>query len=344
MANIKDVAIKAGVSITTVSHVINDTRYVSDELRERVFDAMRVLDFHPNTLARSLRSGRTKTIGLIVPDISNLFFAEVARKIEDRGLEHGYSVILCNTDDEGAKEAEYINVLIAKQVDGIIFISAGFDKENLQKPLSNKIPIVIADRDISGVPTDVVLVNNHQGGYLATKYLIGLGHKSIACISGPSQLTPSAQRVEGYREALKEAGLAENGSLEIAGDFRYQGGEAAMAKILGSDKKPDAVFACNDMMALGAMRAINNKGLRVPQDISLVGFDDIPISECVYPSITTIAQPIKLLADVVVDYLVERIGIKANRKNKEAPEFRRTILETKLVVRDSCAIPAVLRQ
>jgi LacI family transcriptional regulator len=185
----------------------------------------------------------------------------------------------------------------------------------------------------------VVLVNNRQGGYLATKYLIDLGHKRIACISGPSQLTPSAQRVEGYRQALKEAGLAENGSLQIAGDFRYQGGEAAMAKILESDNKPTAVFACNDMMALGAMRAINNRGLKVPQDISLVGFDDIPISECVYPSITTIAQPIKPMADIVVDYLVERIGFKADRKRIATPAFRKTILETQLIIRDSCSEP-----
>jgi LacI family transcriptional regulator len=343
MSTIKDVAERAGVSITTVSHVINDTRFVSEDLQKRVYDAMRELDYHPNTLARSLRSGRTKTIGLIVPDISNLFFAEVARKIEDRGLEHGYSVILCNTDDEGSKESEYINVLIAKQVDGIIFISAGFRGENLQKPLSNKIPIVIADRDIVEVPADVVLVNNRQGGYLATSYLIGLGHKRIACISGPSRLTPSAQRIEGYRQALKEAGLEENGSLEIAGNFRYQGGESAMLKLLDGSDQPTAVFACNDMMALGAMRAINNHGLRVPKDFSLVGFDDIPISECVYPSITTIAQPIKQMADIVVDYLVERIDIKSNRKIKEMPEFRRTILETQLVVRDSCSNPVIYK-
>jgi len=336
MANIKDVAERAGVSITTVSHVINDTRFVSEILQKRVNDAMRELDYHPNSLARSLRSGRTRTIGLIVPDISNLFFAEIARKIEDRGLEQGYSVIFCNSDDDDKKEAAYIDVLIDKQVDGIIFISAGFEGENIQKPIRFNIPIVIADRDLVDVSTDVVLVDNLTGGYEATKYLIELGHTRIACISGPSRLTPSSQRVEGFHQALIEARIDMIGSLEIAGDFRFQSGEMAMAKLLDSNTLPTAVFACNDMMAFGAIREINNKGLRVPDDISIIGFDDIPLAQCFYPSITTVAQPIKMMADLVVDYLVGRMGIKTNRKVKDVPDFRRTILETHLIVRESC--------
>lgn len=339
MTNIKDIAKKAGVSVATVSHVINDTRYVSDELKKRVYDSMRELDYHPNTLASSLRSGRTRTIGLIVPDISNLFFADVARKIEDRGLEHDHSVILCNSDDDEEKEAKYIDVLIAKQVDGIIFISAGFNNKHLQKLMSKRIPIVVADRDLADVAADVVIVDNLNGGYIATKYLISLGHRKIACISGPSRLTPSAQRIEGYRKALDEAGIIENGSLQTAGDFRFQGGEDAMTKLLESVDPPTAVFACNDMMAVGAMRAIHNKGLNVPEDISIIGFDDIQISQRVYPSITTIAQPMKEMAEKVVDYLIERIRIKSDRKIEKEPDFHKTILETYLVVRDSCAFP-----
>lgn len=337
MTNIKDVAKKAGVSTTTVSHVINETRFVSDELRQRVMDAMQSMDYHPNILARSLRSGKSKTIGLIVPDISNLFFAEIARKVEDRGLEYGYSVILCNTDDDHAKEAGYIDVLITKKVDGIIFISAGYEGENLYKLLNNKIPIVIADRSLGDVVTDVVLVDNWMGGYTATKYLLELGHRKIACISGPSSLTPSAQRVEGFHQALKDAAIEINYCLVIPGDFRSVGGEKAMNSLLECDKKPTAVFACNDMMALGAMRAINNRGLRVPEDISLVGFDDIPISQCVYPAITTVAQPIEELGSIVVKYLIERIEYKNSRRKGEEPDYRTTVLETKLVKRDSCS-------
>ena len=166
MTNIKDVAEKAGVSITTVSHVINETRYVSDDLRERVLHAMNALNYRPNTLARSLRSGRSRTIGLVIPDISNLFFAEISRKIEDKGFELGYSVILCNTDDDREKEKSYINVLLEKQVDGIIFISAGASKENILDQVEMGIPVVVTDRDIPNLPSDVVLIDNHKGGYL----------------------------------------------------------------------------------------------------------------------------------------------------------------------------------
>lgn len=340
MATIKDVAERAGVSITTVSHVINETRYVSDELTERVSKAMRELNYQPNTIARSLRSGHTKTIGLIVPDISNPFFAEVSRKIEDRGLNHGYSVILCNSDDNNEKEAGYIDVLVSKQVDGIIFISAGFVGKNIQKPLNANIPFVVADRDISGVQADVVLVENFKGGYEATKYLINLGHTDIACITGPSRLTPSSQRVEGYHAAMNEAGLYINGNLEMIGDFRFQGGEASMEKLLSTEKPPTAVFACNDVMALGALCAIYNHGLRVPEDISIMGFDDIPLSQCVYPAMSTIAQPMKELAELVVDFLVERMQINTDRRNKKTIEFRKKVLDVTLVERGSCQAKA----
>ena len=342
MATIKDVAELAGVSITTVSHVINKTRYVSDDLTERVSEAMRELNYQPNILAGSLRSGRSKTIGLIVPDISNMFFAEVARRIEDRGLDHGYSVILCNTDDDDEKEAGYINVLISKRVDGIIFISAGFIDENIQKPLIANIPFVIADREISGVQADVVLVDNFRGGYEATKYLIDLGHTDIACITGPSRLTPSSLRVEGYYKAMREAGLYLRDNFEIIGDFRAQGGEAAMEKLLSSEKPPTAVFACNDMMALGALRSIYNHDLKVPGDISIIGFDDIPLSRCIYPAMTTIAQPMKELAKLVVDFLVERMQINVDRRNKKIIEFRKKVLDVTLVERGSCQAKGAL--
>jgi LacI family transcriptional regulator len=183
---IKDVALKSGVSITTVSHVINKTRFVSKELCERVYAAMEELNYHPNTLARSLRMGETKTIGLIIPNNSNPFFAGLARLIEDVGFENGYSVILCNSDDIRKKEFAYINMLIAKQIDGVIFIAAGSDPENLLELTKRKIPVVVIDRDISHAAVDVVLVDNVKAGFEAVNYLVELGHKRIACITGPS--------------------------------------------------------------------------------------------------------------------------------------------------------------
>ena len=332
MATIKDVARLAGVSTTTVSHVINETRYVSDELRARVLAAMGELNYRPNVLARGLRRGETKTIGLIVPDNSNPFFAEVARIVEDIGFENDHSVILCNSDGNLDKEAAYINVLIAKQVDGVIFIAAGSTYEHLHELTKLGIPVVVADRAIPQALADVVLVNNEQGGYDATHHLISLGHRRTACITGPSDLTPSADRIHGYKRALREAGIPIEQTLIVPGDFRYQGGETAMEQLLRLDEPPSAVFACNDVMAIGALRAIRNAGLQVPSDVSIVGFDDIPLASAVSPALTTVAQPIVELATLAAQLLMSRIR---NRQGDEPGQ--RAVLDTKLIIRDSCA-------
>ncbi|NMC45247.1 MAG: LacI family transcriptional regulator [Chloroflexi bacterium] len=338
MANINDVAERAKVSITTVSHVINQTRYVSDDLTERVRKAMEELDYHPNSLARGLRSGKTKTIGLVIPDISNQFFAEISRKIEDKGYENGYSVILCNTDDDPYKEKSYIDVLLAKKVEGIIFISAGVESNHLEKTIKFNIPIVVVDRDIKENDYDIVLVDNSVGGFDATKYLIELGHQRIACIAGPSPITPSAQRVAGYKQALQEAGIPIDTNLIIPGDFHYESGDKAMRALLALPQPPTAVFACNDMMALGAFRAVNNQGMKIPEDISVIGFDNIPFSQTVYPTLTTMAQPIHEMADLVVDLLVDKIKLHRQRArtNERELNYKRIVLETKLIKRNSC--------
>ena len=339
MTNIKDVAEKAGVSITTVSHVINETRYVSDDLKSRVLSAMTALNYRPNTLARSLRSGRSRTIGLVIPDISNLFFAEISRKIEDNGFKYGYSVILCNTDDDREKEKRYINVLLEKQVDGIIFISVGAVKENIYKIMDINIPIVVADRDISSLTSDVVLIDNLEGGYKATNYLIALKHKRIGCITGPSLMTPSSLRVEGYKNALLDAGIPIDETIICQGDFRYEGGKICMLNLLNNSEPPTAVFVCNDMMALGAYRAIHEYGKRIPEDISLVGFDNIPFSQTAYPALTTMAQPIVDMAETAVNLLIERIQIMQKMKHSHdiAPDYKRVILNAQLIERESCA-------
>lgn len=339
MANIKDVAEKAGVSITTVSHVVNETRYVSEDLKARVFDAMKELNYRPNLLARSLRSGRTRTIGLVIPDISNLFFAEISRKIEDKGFDYGYSVILCNTDENQDKEMLYVDVLMEKQVDGIIFISAGADNKEIFNLDNVDVPVVLADRDISSSHSDVVLVDNFKGGFDATNYLISLGHQRIGCITGPSKMTPSAQRVEGYKKALIEAGIQIDEKIIYSGDFGFKSGESAMCELLNNPDFPSAVFVCNDMMAIGAIRAIQETGRKIPENISLVGFDNIPFAETVYPSLTTIAQPILEMADTAVDLLIDRIKIKQHEKHNKyvEPIFKRIVLKAQLIKRESCA-------
>jgi LacI family transcriptional regulator len=338
MAIIKDVAKKAGVSITTVSHVINQTRYVSDELTQKVHHAMMELNFQPNILARSLRIGRTKTIGLVIPDISNPFFAEISRKIEDKGFELGYNVILCNTDEDLIKEQRYINVLIAKQVDGIIFFSTGGSSGISSYLHDSELPLVVADRETEGFDTDVVLVDNQKGGYEATNYLISLNHRRIACISGPSLISPSAHRVEGYKKALQDANLPFDETLLRMGNFRFDGGEKEMRELLNLSNPPTAVFICNDMMALGAILEIKLQGKDVPGDFSIIGFDNSPLSKYVHPPLTTISQPMKKMAELVVELLIEKIMIKENQKRDKdvIPEYKKYVLEPELLIRDSC--------
>ena len=334
MPTMKDVAQAAGVSVTTVSHVINETRYVSEDLRARVLQAMEELNYHPNILARSLRQGITHTIGLIVPDNSNPFFAEIARVAETVGFENDYSVILCNSDKNVERESAYINVLIAKQVDGVIFIAAGSEQQHLRELAAQGIPVVVADREVPQELADVVLVNHEQGGYDATRHLITSGHRRIACIAGPSPLTPSADRVRGYRRALREAGIPIEEELMVRCTESYLGGETAMAQLLRLDELPTAVFTYNDVTAIGALRAIRNAGLQVPEDLSIVGFDDIPLASAVVPALTTVAQPIADLATLATELLIARI-----QNSEEYEPGQRIVLDTKLVVRESCALP-----
>ena len=328
---ILDVAKLAGVSTTTVSHFINGTRYISDDLKEKVEKAIAELDYHPNSMARGLRRGESKTIGLIVPDNSNPFFAEVLRQIENVGYENGYSVILCNSDGDIEKEAAYSNLLVNKQVDGIIFITTNNSCEHLQQLITSGIPILLVDRDIPLKSSDVLLVNNFQGGYDAANYLIRLGHRKIACVTGPSSLTPSAERVKGYRQALMDAGIAVHPEWILSGDFQVEGGERGIEQILRMVERPSAIFACNDMMALGVLRGLQNSGFSIPQDFSLIGFDDILLSSIVSPALTTIAQPVDEMSKLAIELLVKRIQNKKVGSSEE-----RIILPTRLVIRESC--------
>jgi len=325
---IKDVAERAGVSITTVSHVINGTRFVSEDLSSRVLEAMQFLNYQPNSLARSLRMGQSKTIGLIVPDNSNLFFAEIARAIEDNGFEHGYSVILCNTDDDPVKEAAYVNVLFAKQVDGVIFISSGAASESLKKLLDAKIPVVVVDREISDIQVDNVLVDNLQGGYDATHALLLSGHRRIACIAGPSDLTPSNQRLIGYYQALEEAGLTIDEKLVVRGNFHPQSGYVAGLELLKQNDRPTAIFACNDMMAFGTLRAAYELKLAIPGELAVIGFDDIELASYVIPTLTTMAQPKQQMGRMAVELILDRI-------NGQITQSRTIVLPPQLISRRS---------
>jgi LacI family transcriptional regulator len=329
MTTISEVAQKAGVSSTTVSHVINKTRFVSDEKRESVERAIEEMGYFPNALARSLRSGDTYTIGLILPDQANPFFAEVGRSIEAAAFEAGYSVILCNTENDIEKERIYMDVLTKKQIDGMIFVGAGEDYDSYKKLLDMKVHVVAMDRNYPDLEMDVVTSDNLQGGKLATQHLIGLGHKRIGCIAGPSKVNLSAQRVTGYIQALEQAGLAVDQSLIISGDFHPGSGQEAALKLLSMQDPPTAIFACNDLMAMGVLRAGMELGRRIPQDLAVVGYDDIELALYTTPPLTTIKQPKKEMGITAFNYLLGRI-----QAEQSSPQ--RVSLPVSLVVRGSC--------
>jgi LacI family transcriptional regulator len=298
------------------------------ELRERVLEAMRVLDYQPNRLARSLRSGKTHTFGIIVSDNTNPFFAEIIRGIEDTSFEHGYSLILCNSDTNLAREKHYIDLLTEKQVDGILFMAAGDSADHLRALQDRQFPVVVVDREIADIPIDTVLADNVHGAWLATQHLIDLGHQRIGCITAPASLPLSADRIDGYRKALLEADIVVEEDIIVPGNFNLGGGYRATQRLLALDNPPTAVFSANDLMAIGAICAASEAGRNVPTDLSVVGFDDIPLASYSNPPLTTVTQPIYDMGVAATAMLLERLS------DPDLPP-RRKMLPTELKQRRS---------
>jgi LacI family transcriptional regulator len=327
---IRDVADRAGVSATTVSHVLNGTRRVEPETARRVLDAVAEMGYRPNAVARSMRHKQTYTVGIVQPDISNPFFADLARALEDAMFANGYSAIFCNSDRDADKEARYLEVLLSKQVDGLLLISAADASDRVRAIAQQGFPMVVVDRELEGLRVSTVMVDNESGGLLAGRYLVGLGHRRLAVIGGPDRLRPSARRLDGFRTALAEVGLDVAAGSVIQGDFRAESGHDAMRRLLASDTPPEAVFAENDMMAIGAIRAVQEAGRRVPEDISIMGFDDIVMGQAIDPTLTTVAQPIDDITTHAVRLLFDRL-----RDPDGEPE--QVMLPVELIVRGSCA-------
>lgn len=328
MATIKDVAALAGISFTTVSHVVNGTRPVSDQVRRKVEAAIAELGYVPSGVARSLRVRATGTIGLLVPNASNPYFAELARGIEDHAERNGYSVILCNSDDDSAKQLRYLRVLLERRIDGLIVATVASDQAFVQALAAVKVPLMLVDRSLDGVQADRVQVDHELGGYLATRHLLELGHRRIACIGGPASTQVVQLRVAGYRRALSEMGIEALPVVDCA--FTSPGGHAAAQGLLSRADAPTAIFAGNDMIALGVLRAAAERGVRVPQQLSLVGFDDIEVSRYLHPALTTVGQRIGQLGEQAAERLLARV-----RTPNLVAEQR--LLEPTLIVRESSA-------
>jgi LacI family transcriptional regulator len=326
----REVAERAGVSVTTVSHVINNSRPVNPQTRHRVEEAMQTLGYQPNVLARSLRRGVTHTIGVILPDSTNPYFAEVVRGIEDTSFDQGYSVILCNSDNDLDKERHYTNVLVEKQVDGIIFVAAGLSSENIYALQVRGVPLVLVDRHVPEVLVDNVLTDNLLGGRLATNHLIELDHRIIGCISGPKGVRLSSERIDGYRQALKSAGISLDPRMIVEGDFQYQSGYEGSKALFNQQPSPTAIFACNDLMAIGVYRFAHENNLNVPEQLSIVGFDDVRLSAYTNPPLTTVHQSKHEMGSKAAKLLMERIA-------DQDLETRQEILATNLIIRGSTA-------
>ncbi|QJQ05893.1 LacI family transcriptional regulator [Undibacterium piscinae] len=330
MATMKQVAEKAKVSTTTVSHVINNTRVVSEDARERVLSVIRELRYIPSAVARSLKNDKTHTLGMIIPNNSNPYFAEVIQGIEDESFKLGYNIILCNSYDDPKKQAAYTRVLMEKRIDGLILVASGSDEELNQLLTDEGIPKVLVDREVPGVAADFIEADHEQGGYLATKYLLDLGHRDIACVSGPKTLLPSGGRVQGYWRALKEAGVTPREEYLAHSDFTSQGGFTAFRQLLALHPRPTAIFASNDLMAIGGLCAAHQAGMKIPEELSVIGYDDIALASFSTPPLTTIAQPKHEIGVLTAQVMVKRI------QNAELA-LRREKLETKLMVRQSTA-------
>ncbi len=329
MATIRDVAKRAGVAPITVSRVINHSGYVNEQTRARVEAAIADLGYLPNVLARSLRSRRTNTLGLILTDISNPFWTTVARGVEDAASDAGFNVILCNTDESVVEQDKYLHVLVQKQVDGVLLVPARSAVEPVKFVQSQNTPVVVLDRRIPNSQTDAVRCDSEDGAYQLTRLLLSLGHRRIAMLSGPRGVSTAEDRVAGYRRALLEAGVEVDTALVYYGEFSLESGYAMTGQMLARTPRPSALFAGNNFIAIGALRALRDAGLRVPEDIALVGFDDLPADLVVDPFLTVAAQPAYEMGRQATELLLARLS-------EEAPAvYQEIVLPTTIVVRRS---------
>ncbi|HEX5248433.1 MAG TPA: LacI family DNA-binding transcriptional regulator [Gaiellales bacterium] len=331
---IRDVARAAGVSTATAARALGGYGHASPAARRKVSESARQLGYRPNVVARALVSRTTTTVGLVVGDIENPFFAAAARGLADVMDAHGYTVLLANADEDAGRERRAVDALRARQVDGMVVVPApGASPEHLAELVTAGVPLVLLDRAVVGVAADSVLVRNVAGARAAVAHLAGLGHRRIGVVSDSPEITSSAERIQGYRQALRAAGIApEPGLISIGGPTRDDG-EAAALRLLDRPDRPTAVFTANNFMTVGALRAARSLGLRIPEDVALVGFDDLEWTTLVQPPVTVVRQPVADLGRVAGERLLRRL-------EGDAGPPKRIRLDANLIVRGSCGAGA----
>ncbi len=326
---IYDVAEKAGVSIATVSKVINSSGNMRQATRDRVLSVMEELNYYPSMMASALTGKKTETLGLLVPDISNPFFSEIARTIEDRAHEKGLSVIMCSTDENLEKEKKYLELLRRKQVDGFIIASSFSNKSLLKGIKSAGIPLVMLTQEagMSGVTS--VAVDDFSGGYDAANHLLELGHQKIALIN--ENRLSSKMRVYGFREAYESHGYTFTDDMVITTNASLVNGKNALQTIIEKGNLPSAIFACNDLLAIGVLQGARERGISIPNDLSLMGFDNTILATTSVPGLTTIAQPIEEMGKKVVDVIIDSI-------NNKYSGSERILYNPELIKRDTTSV------
>jgi LacI family transcriptional regulator len=329
MADIRDVAKLAGVAPITVSRCINNSGYCSPETRAKVEAAVAELGFVPNRLASGLRSKRSHTLALVLTDITNPFFTTIARVVEDMASDAGYTVIFCNTDESVSKEKMYLQMLLEKRVDGLLLVPAQTGDETIALFNKHSTPIVILDRRVPNIKADVVRCDSEGGAYQLTRLLLSLGHRDIAILNGPQGVSTAEDRLTGYRRALNEANIPLDQGREFYGAFNQESGAEMTRKALSGTKKPTALFATNNFITFGSLTALRELSYRVPEDIALVGFDDLPPALVTFPFLTVAAQPAYEMGRRAIEILLNKLGDGASDPCQEV------VLPAEIVIRQS---------
>ena len=324
----RDVAELAGVSKATVSHVINETRFVEEATKERVSSAIRTLGYRPNVAARSLTTRRTRIIGLIVSDITNTFFAELMRGIEDVLIANGYSLMLCNTNEVLEREEYYIDILLRQGVDGIIAAATSQDWDVLSEASKLNIPIVMLDRTFDNANSPYVGVNNTHGAYLGTRHLIDRGYREIGILSGFQRLSTMRERLAGFEDALAEANLPLREQWCIDSPLSIDDGKRAMQQLMSLKERPRAVFICNNLLSLGALIGLREMNLSCPEDVAIASFDDHPWAQVSDPPLTVVRQPTYAIGETAARKVLEAL-------NGGGSEIPSVLFNCQLVVRQS---------
>lgn len=329
---IHDVAKRAGVGSITVSRVINNSGYASEEIRQRVLEAVKEMGYVPNRLASSLRSNRTNVLALVMTDITNPFFTVAARGVEDVANKAGYTVIFCNTDEDKEKEKKYVEILMQNRVDGIVLVPSSSDSESVETLQQNDKPVVVIDRRVPEKQVDQVRCDSVAGAEQLTQLLISLGHRRIALLNGPQNVSTASDRLVGFNRALAAAGIDQSKQVVISGAFTRESGREMTRQVLEMSPRPTALFAANNFIALGALSALESAGVRVPEDLAMVTFDDLPESLVVSPFLTVAAQPVYEMAARAAEMLVNRLA------GKGPESFEEIVFPTQLIIRKSSGI------